>query len=97
LSTKCCTLYYITGTPTERDLPELLKMVDEQAKRASQRMGIRPTEPIPILFLPRILGHGGFATKEIAISYLDRDYIAGDEATILHHEIIHILDSRLEG
>jgi len=96
-STTCCTVYYITGTSSERDLPDLLKMVDDQAERASQRMGIRLSEPIQIVWLPRLLGHGGFATQEIAISYLDRNYIAGDEATILHHEIIHILDSRLGG
>lgn len=96
-TTACCTVYYITGTPAERDLPALLQMVEEQVDRASQRMGIRPSEPIQILWLPRILGHGGFASREIAISYLDRNYIAGDVATILHHEIIHILDSRLGG
>ncbi len=49
------------------------------------------------MLLPRLLGHGGFASREIAVSYLDRNYMAGDEATILHHEIIHILDSRLGG
>lgn len=96
-STECCTVYYITGTPADRALPDLLEMINEQVERASQRMGIRPTEPIEIIWLPRILGHGGFASNEIAISYLDRNYIAGDEATILHHEIIHILDSRLGG
>jgi hypothetical protein len=96
-STACCTVFYITGTTAERDLAALLKMVEEQASRASQRMAIQPSEPIQIVWLPRVLGHGGFASREIAISYLDRNYIAGDEATILHHEIIHILDSRLGG
>src|SRR5512139_3831671 len=72
-------------------------MVEQQAEDASQRMGVSVNESIPIVWLPRVLGHGGFATNEIAISYLDRNYIAGDEATILHHEIIHILDSRLGG
>lgn len=96
-SIDCCTVYYITGTPAERDLPALLDMVEEQVTRASQRMDIQPTETIQIVWLPRVLGHGGFASKEIAISYLDRNYIAGDEATVLHHEIIHILDSRLGG
>jgi hypothetical protein len=96
-STACCTVFYITGTTAERDLAALLEMVEEQVSRASQRMAIQPSEPIQIVWLPRVLGHGGFASREIAISYLDRNYIAGDEATILHHEIIHILDSRLGG
>ncbi len=96
-SIDCCTVYYITGTPAERDLSALLDMVEEQVTRASQRIGIQPSETIQVVWLPRVLGHGGFASQEIAISYLDRNYIAGDEATILHHEIIHILDSRLGG
>ena len=49
VTTKCCTVHYITGTSTERDLPELLKMVDEQVERASQRMGLHLSEPISII------------------------------------------------
>jgi hypothetical protein len=97
VSTPCCTVHYITETPAERDLQTLLTMLDEQVNRASKRMGVQLTEPIQVVWLPRVLGHGGFASKEIALSYLDRNYMAGDVATILHHEIIHILDSRLGG
>lgn len=94
---RCCTVAYITHTAAERDLDQILEVIDQQAQKASQRMGVALTEPITITLLPRVLGHGGFAGQGIAVSYLDRDYIAGDEATILHHEIIHILDSRLGG
>jgi hypothetical protein len=97
VSTPCCTVHYITGTPAERDLHTLLTMLDEQMSRASKQMGVQLTDPIQIVWLPRVLGHGGFASKEIALSYLDRNYMAGDVATILHHEIVHILDSRLGG
>jgi hypothetical protein len=47
--------------------------------------------------LPRLLGQGGFASNTINVSYLDRNYSAGDIGVILHHEIIHILDHRLGG
>jgi hypothetical protein len=94
---RCCKVAYITHTPAERDLDQILEMIDQQVQKASQRMGVALTEPITITLLPRVLGHGGFAGQGIAVSYLDRDYIAGDEATIIHHEIIHILDGRLGG
>lgn len=94
---RCCNVAYITRTPAERDLKQILEMIDQQAQKASQRMGVALTEPITITLLPRVLGHGGFAGQGIAVSYLDRDYIAGDEAIIIHHEIIHILDGRLGG
>lgn len=98
---QCCTVYYITGTAAGRDLPSLLAMIDEQAQKASQEMGIALSgdkgDPVEIVLLPRVLGHGGFASKNIAVSYLDRNYMGGDVETILHHEMVHILDSRLGG
>jgi hypothetical protein len=95
--TACCTVNYVTGTAAERDLPQLLKMVDQQARDASQRMGVGLDQPIEITFLPRVLGHGGFARQGIDVSYLDRNYAGGNPAIIIHHEIIHILDGRLGG
>ena len=96
-SSACCTVNYITGTAAERDLPDLLKLADEQAQDAEQRMGVQASDPITITLLPRLLGQGGFASDTINVSYLDRNYSAGDIGVILHHEIIHILDHRLGG
>jgi hypothetical protein len=72
-------------------------MADEQAQDVSQRMGVEITSPIPIVFLPRVLGHGGFTGLEISVSYLDRNYAGSDPALVLHHEMVHLLDSRLGG
>jgi len=94
---RCCTLYYITGTAAERDLPDLLRQADEQARDAVQRMGIEFTAPITITLLSRVLGHGGFASQEIYITYLDRNYLGSNFGLVLHHEMIHILDGRLGG
>jgi hypothetical protein len=94
---RCCTLYYVTGTAAARDMPELLRQADEQARDAVQRMSIEFTAPITISLLSRVLGHGGFASQEIDISYLDRNYAGSDFGLVLHHEMIHILDGRLGG
>jgi hypothetical protein len=96
-SSVCCTIHYITGTAAERDLPELLKLADEQAADAERRMGVQASDPITITLLPRLLGQGGFASNTINVSYLDRNYSDGDLGIILHHEMIHILDYRLGG
>ena len=95
--TGCCQVNYISGTSVERDLPDLLAMVDAQAKDASQKLGVQIDKPLSITFLPRVLGHGGFASGELAVSYLDRNYAGGVAATILHHEMVHELDARLGG
>jgi hypothetical protein len=52
-------------------------------------------EPITVT-LPRAAGQR-FASDEIHISYLDRNYAGGRPEMVLHHEMIHILDSRLGG
>jgi hypothetical protein len=93
----CCLIYYITGTAGERDLEALLEMADAQAADATQRLGIQLAEPVQVIFLPRVLGHGGFAAQDISISYLDRNYAGSSPQIVLHHEIVHILDHRLGG
>jgi hypothetical protein len=96
-ASECCMVHYITGTAAERDLPALLAMIDQQAEHAVQVMGIEFTEPITITVMPRVLGHGGFASDEIYVSYLDRNYAANSWEMVVHHEMIHILDGRLGG
>jgi hypothetical protein len=94
---ECCLVYYITGTEAERDLATLLAILDEQTDLAIQRMGIQLQEPVSVVLMPRVLGHGGFAGKEIALSYLDRNYAGDTIDMVAHHEIVHILDARLGG
>ena len=97
VETKYCVLYYISGTAAARDIQKLKVMADEQAQDLSQRMGIEINTPIPVVFLPRVLGHGGFTGSEISISYLDRNYAGSEAALVLHHEMVHLLDNRLGG
>ena len=94
---RCCVLHYLTHTAAERDLSDLLALMDEQANDVSQRMGVRLNEPVPVVLIPRLIGHGGFTGREIVLSYLDRNYIGGDLAIIFHHELVHYMDTRSGG
>ena len=94
---KYATIYYISGTAAERDLPEIMKIVDQQATLVSEEMGVPFGDPITITLLPRVLGNGGFANGEISLSYLDRDYMGQNFPLVLHHEMVHILDGRMGG
>lgn len=94
---ECCLVYYVSGTEAERDLDSLLSMLDQQAEDVVRRMQVGFDDPVEIIFLPRVLGHGGFAGGEIAISYLDRNYAGGGPEIVVHHEMVHILDQRLGG
>jgi hypothetical protein len=95
--TNCCQVNYITGTAAERDLAQLLEIIDSQANSASQQMNVEIDEPISITFLPRVLGHGGFASTDISLSYLDRNYAGSSPGLVMHHEMIHKLDARAGG
>ncbi len=94
---ECCVVHYVTGTAVERDLDDLLAMLDEQASMASSSLKADFSEPIQINLLPRVVGHGGFAGDEISVSYLERNYAGSNTAMVIHHEMIHILDARLGG
>ncbi|MBN1667121.1 MAG: hypothetical protein JW862_08525 [Anaerolineales bacterium] len=93
----CCLFYYVTGTAAERDLESILAIADTQAGRAVSSLSMEFEAPIEVMLLPRVLGHGGFAAGEVAISCLDRHYVGNSLAMVLHHEMIHILDGRLGG
>jgi hypothetical protein len=93
----CCLIYYITGTEAQRDLPELEAMADEQAAYVADSFDAEFSGPVTLVFLPRVLGHGGFTSKEIYISYLDRRYTGGDIDMVLRHELVHYLDNQLGG
>ncbi len=96
-NTDCCVVYYVTGTSGERDLMDILEVANAQAISAAQLMGTDFNDPIPLVLLPRVLGHGGFAGLEIYITYMDRNYAGSSLTQVLHHEMVHILDGRLGG
>ena len=93
----CCVIHYISGTPAARDITELLEVAEAQSLAASQVLGSEFEEPVEITILPRVLGHGGFASREIHVSYLDRNYANSNFSQVLQHEMVHILDGRLGG
>ncbi len=96
-TTQCCTVFYVTNTASERDLPTLTTLVDAQAKDVIDKMGANFTEPITITILPRLLGHGGFTSSEISVSYLDRNYASNSWELVVHHEMVHAIDGHLGG
>jgi hypothetical protein len=94
--TGCCAVSFIRGTEADRDLEDLLDLLDAQAQEVRRLLGADFEAKIPIMFLPRVVGHGGFAGQEISVSYLDRDYAGGDAEIVLMHEMVHLLDGRFE-
>ena len=97
LTSDCCILNYITGTAAERDIASLAQVADEEAADLSARMDESLSEKIPLVFMPRVLGNGGFAGNAIYVSYLDNDYLGNATAQVLHHEFVHWFDTLAGG
>lgn len=93
----CCILNYITGTAAERDMAILAQIADEQAASLASQLPAKVNEKIPVVFMPRVLGNGGFVTDAIYVSYLDNDYLGGASAQVLLHEFVHWFDARSGG
>lgn len=97
VDTACCVIHYISGTDAEKDLEWLKTMLADQAADVERRMGVKYNRKIPVTFLPRTLGHGGFTSDGIYISYLHQNYAGSTAQQITHHEMVHWLDSQLGG
>lgn len=97
ITSDCCLIYYITGTDAQRDIETLADMADAEALRVEARFGAQFDDKIPLTFLPRVLGHGGFASDGLYVSYLDANYAGNATRQVIHHEMVHWLDSRQGG
>jgi hypothetical protein len=93
----CCTLYYITGTAAERDITTLSQEADQQSASVSAQMGSVLHQKIDIYFMSRVVGHGGFTSGGVYLSYLDGNYIGNDMTILFHHEFTHYYDNTLGG
>lgn len=94
VETQYATIYAISGTAAERDLPYLSGEVDKAIQQASDTLVETPQKKYEIYFIDRVVGQGGYTSAVITISYLDRHYAGGGFQEVLIHEIIHLLDQQ---
>ncbi len=96
--TTCCDIFYIVGTEAARDIQNLDRIADEQSASVAGQLHTIMYDKIQLIFMPRVLGQGGFTNTGVYISYLDRNYIDNNDLDIvLHHEFVHVYDNFLGG
>jgi hypothetical protein len=96
-TTACCNIYYITGTDAARDIAYLSETADQQSDAVAAQMGSSLEERIDLIFMPRVVGHGGFTWDGVYISYLDGNYVGNEMDIVLHHEFVHYYDGWIGG
>lgn len=93
----CCTVWYVSGSAAERDLAGLLQTADQESEAVAAQLGTRLPEPITLVFMARLIGHGGFAWDGVYVSYLDGNYLGNQMDILLHHEFVHYYDAVVGG
>ncbi len=88
----CCLFHYLTGTAAERDLDEILSTADAAFAHVQSVLGVAPGARTNFTLLSRLLGHGGFASGEISLTYIDRNPAGSDLFSLFTHEGTHLLD-----
>jgi hypothetical protein len=92
-TTECCILHYINGTAAARDIASLSQMADAESTAVSAQVGSKLSNRIDVIFIARVIGHGGFTWGSVYISYLDENYIGNDMPIVFHHEFVHYYDA----
>ncbi|MBL8056614.1 MAG: hypothetical protein JNK29_07945 [Anaerolineales bacterium] len=91
----CCVFHYLTGTAAARDIDLIRAQADQAFARVEQTLGVRQRGRVAFTLLSRLLGHGGFASDEIYLTYIDRNPAGLDLQTVFVHEGTHILDRQI--
>jgi hypothetical protein len=92
---ECCLFHYLTGTAAERDLAHIMAEADAAFEHVEDVLGVRANQKVPFTLVSRLLGHGGFASGEISLTYIDRNPAESDLFPLFAHEGTHLLDRRL--
>lgn len=90
--TACCIFHYVTETAAERDLAQLTELAEASFAEVEARLDEDFREKLVVTLVGRVLGHGGYASGELVLSYLDRDYAGGGREEVFLHEGTHVID-----
>lgn len=91
---ECCVFHYLTGTAAERDLAEIMATAEAAFAHVEDVLGVDRTNRVVFNLLSRLLGHGGFASAEISLTYIDRNPAGSDLFNLFAHEATHLLDRK---
>lgn len=102
VSIDCCNVHYLTGSDAEVDVTKVQEILETQTAEAVAQFfpGGMPEEdpledPLELVLIPIVVGHGGFATDIAVMTYSDRNWAGTGLVQLGHHEIVHVLDRQL--
>src|SRR5574341_2444226 len=91
----CCVFHYLTSTAAARDIQLIESEADRAFAHVEDVLGVKQGKKVSFTMLSRLLGHGGFASDDISLTYIDRNPAGSDLLIVFEHEGTHILDHTL--
>jgi len=102
VQTDCCIVNYLTGSDAAADILMVQEILETQTAEAIAQFfpGGMPEadpleDPLELVLIPIVVGHGGFATDVAVMTYSARNWAGIDLMQLAHHEIVHVLDRQL--
>lgn len=103
VETSCCIIHYLSTTDAAEDILLLQEMLETEAAQVIAQFfpeglpeDTHPFEdPLQLVLVPAVVGHGGFATDEAVMTYSHRNWAGTGIETLAHHEIVHVVDRLL--
>ena len=89
---ECCIFNYLSNSAAERDIELIKATADNAMSYVENKLGRQQQSKMVFNMIDRLLGHGGFASDTITITYIDRDYAGGGLENVFRHEAAHVLD-----
>ncbi|MCP3973944.1 MAG: hypothetical protein GY720_05570 [bacterium] len=96
--TDCCNITYQENTAAARDIEQLVQIIDESAREVEGHFGLGLSR-VDFVLIDTLWGNGGYAGREVVVSYLDRDYSPGRGSTFRQtvlHELAHAATDQIE-
>ncbi|MGH2524069.1 MAG: hypothetical protein ACRDH2_16305, partial [Anaerolineales bacterium] len=91
----CCVFHYLTGAAAARDIEIIKAQADEAFAHIESVLDVKSEKKVGFTLLSRLLGHGGFASDEISVTYVDRNPAGNNVPNVFAHEGTHILDRQI--
>jgi hypothetical protein len=92
---ECCIFHYLTNTAAARDIEHIQAEADVAFAQVEETLGVQQNQKVSFTLLSRLLGHGGFASEEISLTYIDRNPAGLNLNNVFVHEGTHILDRQI--
>lgn len=92
---ECCLFHYLTHTAAARDIELIKTEADAAFDQVEAALQVEREDKVRFTLLSRLLGHGGFASSEISLTYIDRNPAGLNLPNVFMHEGVHILDRQI--